>query len=345
MNEKGCPNCGRIIYAQMQRCPYCNYDFTQINDMFNNYKEENKIKISKRAGFIKRVVATNVDFLLLSFIFALLNVVYIFGFMPKYIHSIFALEVDYALFFKLFWIWFLYPIVYFLYCVFLQRSKRMGTFGESLLGIEIVNAEDNPIELGDSFKRNIARVLNMLTFGIGFLMIIFSKEKQALSDVVSRTYVNNKLTSETYTKFSYAGFIARILAFIIDAVIISLLCWTLIYGLSSFVDYITKAFWNDSAPEFVNIIYLVLFYVILLITILYFPYFESHQGATFGKKVLRIKVTDINGKRISFFRALFRTFCLLIELMIPFGLLLIFITPRKQTLKDIMSKTMVLNTR
>ena len=38
--EKGCPNCGRMINAENKVCPYCNYDFGQLNKMFTKYEEE-----------------------------------------------------------------------------------------------------------------------------------------------------------------------------------------------------------------------------------------------------------------------------------------------------------------
>ena len=46
--NKGCPSCGRIIAAENQKCPYCNYDFTDLSNIINKYENEklNEIKIS-----------------------------------------------------------------------------------------------------------------------------------------------------------------------------------------------------------------------------------------------------------------------------------------------------------
>ena len=59
---------------------------------------------------------------------------------------------------------------------------------------------------------------------------------------------------------------------------------------------------------------------------------------------MKIKVRTLKDEKLSFFRALFRFIAFLIEIVIfPFGTLLAFVTPRKQTFKDLLSKSVIVN--
>lgn len=68
---------------------------------------------------------------------------------------------------------------------------------------------------------------------------------------------------------------------------------------------------------------------------------SSYQG-TFGKKAMGIKVTDLQGKRISFGRAVGRYFAsYLSALLLGIGYLCALFTAKKQTLHDLMAGTVV----
>jgi uncharacterized RDD family membrane protein YckC len=85
---------------------------------------------------------------------------------------------------------------------------------------------------------------------------------------------------------SYAGFWRRVLASIVDSVI---------FIPVSFLITVTQSF-GDA--------YIQGFFANLVIAWLYFSICESQSWqATLGKKIVGIKVTDLNGQRISFARA------------------------------------------
>ena len=77
---------------------------------------------------------------------------------------------------------------------------------------------------------------------------------------------------------------------------------------------------------------------------LYFATMESsRRQATIGKKALGLVVTDFDGQRISFNRALWRDLLKIVFGMIfYFGFLFAAFMPRKQALHDILGKTLVL---
>lgn len=329
--ERGCPSCGRMIDASSQKCPYCNYDFSELNKMFKNYDAEMNFKSPKYAGFIKRMAANGLDYLLFFTLFMVIETIYLYfiGFSLNDLNGMTLMEI-----LMLFIPFLVMPFVYFLYCVFMQYSKSMATLGERFLGIEVVDDLDSPLTLGLSFKRNIFRILNVLTCGIGLLMIIFTKKKQSLSDMASNTFVVNKLSNEKYAGMGYSHLFRRFLAFVID--ILFLYVIYLLFGyLHNFV--------ADLHIEMRSTILNALPFIMFAIMLLYFPYTESH-GSSFGKSLMKIKVTNLNGDKIGFFRSLFRFISLFIEILIlPFGTLLAFVTPRKQTFKDLLTKTIVIN--
>lgn len=334
---KGCPSCGRMIDQNNEICPYCNYNFENLNKVFKKYEEAKKITVPKYAGFIKRTVATGIDTFIFSIIFTFLNAVYLFAISPSLTQPQTEAEIV-----KLIWPLLTMPIFYFIYCVFMQCSKNMGTLGEKLLKIEVVDLEDIPITFKQSFLRNLARLLNVLTLGIGYIIIIFTKQKQALSDIVTKTTVTNKITNEEYDGVLYANQIVRFIAYIIDMAVLS----AIMFGLNYAAAYYAL---TPKDSELLIQIYTYLPFAIiileLLIIILYFPYLESKKGATIGKMIMGLKVVDYNGNKISFSKALLRYICFILQSSVALSHILCFVTPRRQNLNEIMSKTIVVSKR
>jgi uncharacterized RDD family membrane protein YckC len=81
----------------------------------------------------------------------------------------------------------------------------------------------------------------------------------------------------------------------------------------------------------------------LAIGVLYYGLCESSKAqATLGKMALGVKVTDMDGKRISFGRALGRYFGKIVSgLILGIGYLMIAFTEKKQGLHDMMAGTLV----
>jgi uncharacterized RDD family membrane protein YckC len=76
---------------------------------------------------------------------------------------------------------------------------------------------------------------------------------------------------------------------------------------------------------------------------LYFTAFEaSGWQATPGKRILKLYVTDLNGKRITFGRALIRNLIWQISGLLLIGYILIGFTEKKQALHDIIASCLVL---
>lgn len=334
--ERGCPSCGRMIDASSKKCPYCNYDLTQLNTLFKHYESEAEIKIPKYAGFIKRMAANSIDWLLMFVIFTIIEAVYLYFVIPSVYTDFTLVNLTVKGLIIMIIPYLCMPLMYFFYCVFMQYSKLMGTLGQRFVGIEVVDDLESPLSLGLSFKRNFLRILNVITCGIGTLMIIFTKNKQSLGDMVSHTFVLNRLTSENYGGFSYAHLFKRFLAFIIDIIVLYA-----IYVLFGYLNDFIAGLHTELRTQLLQASSIVM----IIIMILYFPYMESRRnGSSIGKTLMKLKVVTLRDEKLNFFRSLFRFICFFIEILIlPFGTLLAFVTPRKQTFKDLLSKTVVVN--
>jgi uncharacterized RDD family membrane protein YckC len=76
-----------------------------------------------------------------------------------------------------------------LYSALLQSSSRQATVGKMALNLIITDEAGNRISFARATGRYFAGTLNALTFGIGYLMVIWTPRKQALHDRIAGTVV------------------------------------------------------------------------------------------------------------------------------------------------------------
>jgi uncharacterized RDD family membrane protein YckC len=166
----------------------------------------------------------------------------------------------------------------------------------------------------------------------------------------------NRLTGETPTAATavivepveYAGFWRRFVAYIIDRLILGIPAILIV--LTFVVPSAIAIFRGCSEPERLPFLILSLIcswiwlgLALLAGYFLYFAFFEcSAFQATPGKMVLGIIVTDHEGNRVSFLRALGRNGAkLLSHLMLHIGFILAGLTPKKQALHDLLADCLV----
>jgi uncharacterized RDD family membrane protein YckC len=159
--------------------------------------------------------------------------------------------------------------------------------------------------------------------------------------------------SVQYSGVVYAGFWLRFVAYIIDGVIcgfaflVLLVPLFLLTGAGTALSKITSGEnISDDAATFLGLGFLFGFFgIIFLIGWLYFALSESSSWqATLGKKMLNLKVTDLNGQPISFGRASGRYFSKIITGLIPLmiGYILAGFTEKKQAIHDMIASCLVL---
>ena len=78
------------------------------------------------------------------------------------------------------------------YFAVMECSKCQGTLGKMALGIKVTDLEGNQVGFGKALGRYFGKIVSGIIFGIGFLMVAFTKRKQGLHDSMSGCLVVNK---------------------------------------------------------------------------------------------------------------------------------------------------------
>jgi uncharacterized RDD family membrane protein YckC len=137
----------------------------------------------------------------------------------------------------------------------------------------------------------------------------------------------------------YAGFWMRFLAYLVDALLMSAVFFPLGFGLGLTLG----ASGGDADSPLHPLVSSGINGVSIVAGWLYHSLLESSswQG-TLGKKLLGMRVTDLNGNRISFGRATGRYFGMILSGMICFiGFVMVAFTEKKQGLHDMLAGTLV----
>ncbi len=137
----------------------------------------------------------------------------------------------------------------------------------------------------------------------------------------------------------YAGFWIRFLAAIIDGIILDLI-FIVIFGITGLFTGSTTSTANIEA----HMATMEISYTFAsIISWLYYALLQSSSWqATVGKRVLGLKVTDLQGNRISFGRATIRYFSkILSALILMIGFIMAGFTEKKQALHDKIAGTVV----
>jgi uncharacterized RDD family membrane protein YckC len=78
-----------------------------------------------------------------------------------------------------------WEFIYFAY----QWAVSGKTLGMAVLGIQVVTRQGAPISPRQAFLRTVGLGLTLLTLGIGFLGIVYSRERRGLDDAIAGTSV------------------------------------------------------------------------------------------------------------------------------------------------------------
>lgn len=150
----------------------------------------------------------------------------------------------------------------------------------------------------------------------------------------------------------YASFWRRLVAFIIDSIIVAFPSMILSgVGAALFAPKILSAMNANPSPESISALFSAYGFIMVLNVVsalffwLYYAFMESSaKQATLGKMAMGIKVVDENGQRISFARATGRTFSKIISYTILyFGFFMAAFTKKRQALHDLIATTYVVN--
>ena len=154
-------------------------------------------------------------------------------------------------------------------------------------------------------------------------------------------------SAEAQRPVYYAGFWLRFVAYLIDVVIIWIVCLPVFLALGAVFGLSMASMARNPDEMAAGGSVLGVFLLIQVIAIggvwLYYAFTESSgwQG-TIGKKVLGLRVTDLNGNRVSFGRASGRFFAKIVSgFTLLIGYIMAGFTEKKQALHDMIAGCLV----
>lgn len=183
-----CHRCGKIFSEGYRFCPGCGLELpgtvSEAGEGRQNpvsFREPRAADTVSYAGFWRRVAALLVDRLLLGLLNLALCICYLLlagvDWEGGQIRSLYLASAVFGFLLK----W--------LYFTLMESSSLQATLGKMFIGIRVTDEQDRRISLARANGRYWAKILSVLTFGVGFLMAGFTRRKQALHDLVARTLV------------------------------------------------------------------------------------------------------------------------------------------------------------
>lgn len=79
-----------------------------------------------------------------------------------------------------------------IYFSYMESSNKQATFGKQFLNLKVVNLNNEKISFGQALLRNVARLINIPTYSLCYLPILFTKHHQGVHDIIARTTVVSK---------------------------------------------------------------------------------------------------------------------------------------------------------
>ena len=232
------------------------------------------------------------------------------------------------------------PLLYYI----IPEALLGQTLGKFIVGISVVDLKEKKrISFGISFSRFLVKFFYFVSV-IGILGICRSIQKSncnlAPQDryngcaVIINNHKEERLKAKKNTDFKLALIGQRFAAFVFDLVIYSAITSIWYFVFDNIFYYVT---------------YLCIVPAIISINF-YDAICEKFIGATLGKKITGIKITDLNNNKISFQKSLIRSFIKVISILsLGGGILATFIALSNRSLKqsfhDLFTKCIVVQSR
>ena len=143
-------------------------------------------------GFWKRLAAYILDWIILTIMSIIILIVFSFSFRTLLGSEAFEHGNEAALLGITLGVDLITFAIAWLYYAGMESSSKQATFGKLALGIKVTRLNGERISFSRASARFFSKILSVLLFFIGFIMIAFTEKKQALHDMISGVVVVNK---------------------------------------------------------------------------------------------------------------------------------------------------------
>ncbi len=158
------------------------------------------------------------------------------------------------------------------------------------------------------------------------------KEAHEIAELRTLLGFTEEYTAPQY----YAGFDLRMLATAID--------WFIVFGIFAFFELLVALYVSDTTATQQNIISGLL--LLPFLKLFYHVYMENHQQATIGKKLISIKVTNLQGLQPSLQQIIYRNLSKILSTLVFFaGYFYLFLNKKQQAFHDKLADTLVVKDR
>ncbi|WP_353893913.1 RDD family protein [Proteinivorax hydrogeniformans] len=182
-----CQECGGETKEDQEICLNCGCR-TQSKNSNYQIKQKNTQASVQHGGFFRRLAALIIDIITIEvsglvigfpigFIIGLIMIA--MGYLE---HEIVAFAESVGLLLSL--------VISWLYFTIMESSKQQATLGKMALGLKVVDIDSNRISFARANGRYFAKIISAVTLFIGFIMAAFTKNKQAMHDRITDTYVS-----------------------------------------------------------------------------------------------------------------------------------------------------------
>ena len=86
---------------------------------------------------------------------------------------------------------------HFLYWPLFESSPLQATPGKMILKLQVTDLEGQRISIGRALVRNVSKVLSLLPFGFGFMMVGTTLRYQCLHDKIAKTLVLKRVKANS----------------------------------------------------------------------------------------------------------------------------------------------------
>lgn len=194
------------------------------------------------AGFWKRVVAYVLDWIVLYVIFFLAAL--LLG--PMIGRDNFS---SYDFVRPRSWLFLSQLAIPWLYYALMESSAKQATLGKMALGIQVVDLSGHRISFLRATGRFFGQFVSSMIFCIGYLMVAFTRRKQALHDIMAGCLVVNKgfVASDVLMPAQQRSLSRGVIALIVIALIIPIGGMVAAIAIPAYQDYTVRAKLSEAA--------------------------------------------------------------------------------------------------
>jgi len=154
-------------------------ELREIAELSRALKIEHQTTIPQYfASLDMRLLSTAIDYFIAFCIYAVLAAVYLGG-TENAKESLPTLLAGLVL----------VPVFKFVLSVVTEGSKKQASVGKMLIGVKVTDEQGRPIGYGKALLRNIAKLIGIITLGIGFFIGFFDRRQQCWHDKIAGTLV------------------------------------------------------------------------------------------------------------------------------------------------------------